>query len=830
MMDEANNILTYYIMIECQLLHIVDTEIIDTIKKLEAIGAAEEEVTNIIVQRNILDSIPDVDSKSREILQQYEQLGLIFIYSIDDKPKCCFTNQNVTLFVVILKSVAEILLNAFSSGILFNGNSLDFQDIVDVMCSIGAISDGSLTWMLTCVSKAIMTGIHSINCIRDVYMLFPIKQLEQASSAEMTARTSGFEQARSMLKSFAPTVELLNKSSDQMRHILLYLTDIAMGVLRKQIQQTIQERLASGQKLHQTLCCLYGSMTSEPRFDLQQFVNCVSDLVQLSMNSSQLSDIETTKLQHLAVELISKTPNKSAEITSTITATAAEIDIKTLITNFSDTMVDKINEFNQKTNQTASRYAYGEATGMVEAINKVLTSACNDIVRSIIHKRITKSHLYDLLGKTTHLSISVSFPSNVLCGTTLNKPSRSPSDASRRITELRKELKETRYVQRQSINDARLMFMNYKRNIFIMDVESEVIRQIPNPEFQHTYNPPSRAYTGDHYGAFSFNTKYLVQYAKQASAGEIYHNLLIEALPNSEQPRRFVELPINEHHAHQLKRGRALLRLEINHPTRQMHQGEYVELDYSHHSSCIEQAFKSEKVSQLAKVLAEYDSESRSAGANSSDHGAGMMSPTVSNDACRLFLSSGSSVEAEVHRQLVVERINDGDITTALKLCCIGHQIPFCRDNRNLPISDAQTLRETFEQMLKLESYEQERSKFLSICDEWYRVLEPRGLMNIEQRELLREWISNRQYANIEDPDVALVIEKCLKSRSEEDERAQGMKDAEKEKQGFRTDKNGREGDEETTKTGEKDEEGDEGQEKKKHRDSEDRQSHGGCW
>ena len=75
----------------------------------------------------------------------------------------------------------------------------------------------------------------------------------------------------------------------------------------------------------------------------------------------------------------------------------------------------------------------------------------------------------------------------------------------------------------------------------------------------------------------------------------------------------------------QLKRGRALLRLDMNHPTRQMNQCEYVELDSSHHFSCIEQALKSEYVSQLAKVLAEYESESRSAEVNSPEHGTVVM-------------------------------------------------------------------------------------------------------------------------------------------------------------------------------------------------------------
>ena len=105
-----------------------------------------------------------------------------------------------------------------------------------------------------------------------------------------------------------------------------------------------------------------------------------------------------------------------------------------------------------------------------------------------------------------------------------------------------------------------------------------------------------------------------------------------------------------------------------------------------------------------------------------------LMTSPVSRNACKLFVSNGSNVEAEVYRQLVVERINDDDITTTLKLCCIGHQIPFCQEqiSINRPIANAQTLRDTFDQMLKIESYKQERSKFVSICYEWHEVLEPR--------------------------------------------------------------------------------------------------------
>ena len=50
------------------------------------------------------------------------------------------------------------------------------------------------------------------------------------------------------------------------------------------------------------------------------------------------------------------------------------------------------------------------------------------------------------------------------------------------------------------------------------------------------------------------------------------------------------ELLAREHYACQLKHGRALLRLNMNHPTMQIDQSEHEQLDSSHLLSCIEQA------------------------------------------------------------------------------------------------------------------------------------------------------------------------------------------------------------------------------------------------
>ena len=232
------------------------------------------------------------------------------------------------------------------------------------------------------------------------------------------------------------------------------------------------------------------------------------------------------------------------------------------------------------------------------------------------------------------------------------------------------------------------------------------------------------------------------------------------------------ELLAREHYACQLKHGRAILRLNMNHPTTQIDQSEHEQLDSSHLLSCIEQALNSKKVSKLARVLAKYESESKSADVRSSGQKTKVMTSQVSRDACKLFLSSGRSVEADVYRRIVVEKINDGDITTALQLCCIDHQMVFDRNILDaISSSDHRTLGDTFEQMNKCPLYTQERTTFLSVCDEWYKVLEPQGLMTNRERNLLQNWIIKRQYANIEDSIVSLMIDKCSTPKKEEKKR-----------------------------------------------------------
>ena len=797
----------FYIMIECQFLHHIATQINETIDRMRKIDTMNGTVTTF--RRNILELIPGADCRMEQMLQEYRQLGLLFTYNIDVEPQFCYRNQIVSS-LVMLESVAEIILTGFLNGKLVNVRSMELKDAIDAACSMVATSDESSKWMSRCASRAIITGINSIDFIRDVSShLVPIKRTDLESSYKMTKETSQFAQLANsqalctfkLLNSLKPKINKL--VSCQVDQILLHMTNVTMGALREKIEH---KQIAHGQNLHLKLCSVYNNVTSPSRSDREQFVDCIRDLAKFSASPSHLSDagFQTDELQNIALRLMSMsrieniTATDLESLTPEITTAASKIEILTVMTKFSDSLCDMMNVFNQKSTTDNNDC---DDVQMLEATNEVLTSAWSEIIRGMLQNRIVRSLMIDIVQEKTYklleLELRALFQSmkyigryKLIIDDLKSRIIRTKQEqrSSNRLTEFIDRMRKSRgsYVRLKA--EARIMCQLYARDIIILDVDRETILTIPSYDIRDNikliYHPPCHVYPGGHFDAYVDG-----EVVKAPSKTEHEHDLFGSAVNVASceryDARSELDSYIYKHpsvvgrlltsvgHAYQLKRGRALL--DVTQPTRRMNESESVELDSPHLSSCIERALKSENVSQLAKVLAEYESGSRSADGNSSEHETELMTSSLSRDACQLFLfvSRRSSVEAEAYRQLVVERINDGDITTALKLCYIGHQIPFCRDkiNSNRPISDVQTLRDTFEQILKVESLEQERSKFLSICNIWYKVLEPRGLMNIEQRELLRKWISTRQYANTEDPIVSLVIEKCSEPKKEEEER-----------------------------------------------------------
>ena len=496
----------------------------------------------------------------------------------------------------------------------------------------------------------------------------------------------------------------------------------------------------------------------------------IRHLTARSSHSFQLSDadIVTGELEQITIELrnesngrISATDSDSA--TSKISLAAAEIDIGISIEIFSTWLSNKITQI-RKTK--ACEYLCDDEE-LHEAINNVVTSVWSDNIRFVIQSKISRSLSFDLKRKITlanspvrdllHSERRAKFKDRFdnWAKNESSKSGKIPTlqEFSHCLEEFYRDQMKSRGPQQLlwSVIDVTLesTYSKCVGVITMLDVNREPIRKIQFPEYIGTceviYNPPSRAFPGGHFDAFISGEASKVTDSAHKDDPNLFRTAvccLRRTVWNcyvfrhlDEYPSHCGELFTSEHYVCQLKRGRAMIR---RNSTIQINQSEYMEPESLYLPCCIEQATRVESVCLLAYSLAEL--KSRSAEKFSSKHESGMITSTVSRDACELFRFSGSSVEAEVYRQLVEERVNDGHITTALKLCCIGHQLQFCRDAKlcNPPTSDKQSLGDAFEQMFQSEYHEQERYKFHSICDEWYRVLEPEGLMHIEQKELLR--------------------------------------------------------------------------------------------
>ena len=253
----------YYIMIECQFLHHIATQINETIDKMRNIDTMNGTVTTF--RRNVLELIPGADCRMEQMLQEYRQLGLLFTYNIDVEPQFCYRSQIVSS-LVMLESVAEIILMRVSNGILMNVRSTEMKDAIDVACSMVATSDESLRWMSRCASKSIITSINSINFIRDVSSMVPIKQTKLKSRYKMTIKKSQSTQLADsqalyvfkLLNSLKPKI---NKSmNDQVEEILLHTANVTMSTLSENITH---KNIALGQNLHLKLCSVYDNVTSQ---------------------------------------------------------------------------------------------------------------------------------------------------------------------------------------------------------------------------------------------------------------------------------------------------------------------------------------------------------------------------------------------------------------------------------------------------------------------------------------------------------------------------------------------------------------------------------------
>ena len=438
--------------------------------------------------QDILDLIPGADYRTNKMLQKYAQLGLLFTYNIDEKQTFCYSNQ-ILFSRFILKSLADTVVTTFLTGILVNSHSIQLNNMIADLCNIGTVGDGSLSRMSRCVSRAIITGIHSIDFVRDVSSLVQIKHTERKSSFRMT-NTFQFtdfsnSQAKHVLECFTPTMLTFTKllNSEKVDYSIS-TTNVVMGILEKKIEQFFHENMESGQTLHQQLCCLNGNSSSRSRKDIQQFVKCISDIVLLAMRAFHLSDadIQTAKLQFIAVELSRNGSIMESDVSSdrTIAAITEQIDIGIVLRKFSDSLVDQINTINQRMN--ADDYLQHDEE-LPEETYSVLTSTCSDIIRAVVNCSITHSLVFDLQNEVTRQLQSI-YQTLSINGVLSNMRNRSlfTSQSSRRVKELYTDLRKERGLRLHSMTEARSYSRYVGYTIIIMDIDKETV--IKNSAFQ----------------------------------------------------------------------------------------------------------------------------------------------------------------------------------------------------------------------------------------------------------------------------------------------------------------------------------------------------------
>ena len=502
----------FYDMMECQLLNHIDTQIIESIEKLEKI----EKNNEVRIEcRKIFDLIPNEDCEIQKMSEEYRQLGLLFTFNIDEKPRFCYEAKIVSS-LVMLEAVSDILLRLKFQGILLNADPLfESKYIVELLCNIGTVKDDSLAWMSRCVVEAVNTGIHSITFIRDVSSLVPLKKPTIGSSFETHSETSQLSQVS--CKEASHWLTLLETTTQDMKklicptedELILHITNVVMSVLVGKIGETFHEKLKPGQNLHRELCALYGSVTSQSTFELPQFVDCIRDLT--LAYSPQICDanFKTVDMTKLATDCVSNSLNgsiNSTDMSSVITeisVTAAEIDITTAISKMSDSLADSISTCIQ--NMAEVRCINNDGA-MLEATNKVLTSVCSDIIRSMVHNRIYHAIMLDLREKTMR-SFSSIYEKLVNAKQKFRNKSESKysdivSRCSSRVEQGTREL----LMRSTTETHARLICECFKCNIIILDVDKEVIVTYSSPEYNKTiqlvYNPPCCEFPGGHYDVY----------------------------------------------------------------------------------------------------------------------------------------------------------------------------------------------------------------------------------------------------------------------------------------------------------------------------------------
>ncbi|MGH0176445.1 UNVERIFIED_CONTAM: hypothetical protein FKN15_000674 [Acipenser sinensis] len=143
--------------IKLQVLDFFETNILKSIEKLQKIKAGNRDA--VAVESSVFSLGTERDTDVSEELYEFFKIGLLNVFSVEEKPRFCWEGLLVFLLGKV-EIVGGALLNGLTGGTLSNfGIALVSEGISDCIDGIISMVTGEFSWTSWSISKAISIGV-----------------------------------------------------------------------------------------------------------------------------------------------------------------------------------------------------------------------------------------------------------------------------------------------------------------------------------------------------------------------------------------------------------------------------------------------------------------------------------------------------------------------------------------------------------------------------------------------------------------------------------------------------------------------------------------------
>ena len=308
-----------YMFTNIQLLHHIETQMNEIINKLEKLQKSDSVVT---IELQYLQALVLFNSNklSKRIVQEYCQLGFLFTYNIDTKPKLCYNGSLVGLHG-LLGIVGLVMQRAAFVGSLENvKRELILNCVNDVLFKTQATRAEYYRWASRGITKAIsiirylfswqtisplsISCYFFTQCIREMMNsqnMHMYYNIERNNAVELLAKSRMNIMLHFITTRFE-TAEIMKLANSHEGILLEQVMEGVMNITEKVTTLVIQEHTIQGNKLYQELCALYGSAKASG-VTTQQFIEWILDLGRYSAHSC-VKEADVYNVKHITLGIL----------------------------------------------------------------------------------------------------------------------------------------------------------------------------------------------------------------------------------------------------------------------------------------------------------------------------------------------------------------------------------------------------------------------------------------------------------------------------------------------------------------------------------------------